>query len=517
VCADATGQQNDATVINEDVVLKEATGGEISVSAPANDDAQAPAPEVADKAAEDRAAENNIGGQAEEDPAESEDSADQQANASRINIFDTEDEEEIQKTWLEKIVTGGPFEMTFGLLIVLNTLSMCVEAEYRGWGTGNALGLPEFSATNASTDKVMEVIELFFGIVFTVELVAKIIALKGKFRHSRWNVFDFTIISIAWIDFFLEVDFFLNPMLLRLVRLVRLLRLLRGLSAFEIFDNLHLMVRGIKAATPVLIWVVVLVFPALACCALGMNYLLVEFMQDTGNELSEREQCFKYFGTFTKAMLSMFEVTFGNWVPVARFLVNAVDAKFAMFFMTYQLVMGIAVLRIIYGVFLHVTFACATSDDETLIAKKKRENKKFAEKMHALFSKFDAEGDGYLSREEFREIAKNPLVKTWLSAMDLEMTDTDLVFDLADGGDNKMNAKEMVFGFSRLKGTARSIDIWALISLVRRCVHEIEKLSNTETKELRELKKIDNILTHQPQLVANLQRPVPQKGDQKSV
>merc|ERR1719247_2162465 len=87
VCDDATGQQNDATVINEDVVLKEATGGEISVSAPANDDAQAPAPEVAEQAAEERAAENNIGGQAEEDPAESEDSEDKQANKPRINIF----------------------------------------------------------------------------------------------------------------------------------------------------------------------------------------------------------------------------------------------------------------------------------------------------------------------------------------------------------------------------------------------------------------------------------------------
>merc|ERR1719272_114207 len=188
----------------------------------------------------------------------------------------------------------------------------------------------------------------------------------------------------------------------------------------------------------------------------------------------------------------MFEVTFSSWVPICRFLYTNVNEKFAIFFIAYQLVMGIAVLRIIYGVFLHVTFACATSDDETVIAKKKRENKKYAERMHALFQKFDASGDGYLTRTEFRQIGQDPRIKNWLSAMDLELHDAELVFDLADDGDGQLSAKEMVYGFSRLKGTARSIDIWALISLVRKSIEKIDKIASTDKDILDTDKLIAN-------------------------
>merc|ERR1712100_954055 len=147
-----------------------------------------------------------------------------------------------------------------------------------------------------------------------------------KFFRSAWNVFDFVIISIMWIDFAVDINLFLNPMLLRLVRLVRLVRLLRGLSAFEVCDTLQLMVRGIKAAIHVVVWVVVLVFPMMACCALGSNYLLEDFMKDEAILKKTRLDCYEYFGTFSKAMISMFEVTFGNWVPICRFMSSNVDS-----------------------------------------------------------------------------------------------------------------------------------------------------------------------------------------------
>merc|ERR1719231_1473328 len=108
-------------------------------------------------------------------------------------------------------------------------------------------------------------------------------------------------------------------------------------------------------------------------------------MDDETKPESDRLQCYEFFGTFTRAMLSMFEATFANWVPICRFLYSKVSQKFALFYMAYKLVVGIAVLRIIYGVFLHVTFACATADDETVVNQKKREIKQYERKMEAFF------------------------------------------------------------------------------------------------------------------------------------
>lgn len=258
-----------------------------------------------------------------------------------------------------------------------------------------------------------------------------------------------------------------------------------------------------------LVWVVVLVFPVMASFALGMNYILVDFMLDETKPPQDRIKCYEYFGTFTKGMLSMFEVTFGSWVPICRFLYSAVDAKFAVFFMTYQMVMGLAVLRIIYGVFIHVTLACAESDDDTAIAKKRRENKKFADKMKALFQKFDDSGDGCLSRAEFAVISQHPAVRTWLSTMELEMSDSDLVFDLADGGDNKMSANELIYGFQRLRGAARSTDIWALISLVRKAMHDSEALQRrVEMREMTEMVKLEQLGKREVEEIQKLRKSV---------
>jgi voltage-gated sodium channel len=430
--------------------------------------------------------------------ADAEDEVDNKEVSRMCHLLNSEDDVEEEKKWLVRLVSSAPFEMAFGLLIVLNTLQMCCEAEYRGLGTGHEIGIAASDPINDTTDTVFRHVEIGFGIVFTAEVVMKLLALRFLFWHSAWNIFDFVVIAIAWFDLMANVDLFLNPMLLRLVRLVRLIRLLRGLSAFEVFDNLHLMVRGIKASTPVLIWVIFLVFPMIACCSLGMNFTLVDYIVDVSKPRDQRLQCYEYFGTFTRSFLSMFEVSFASWVPICRFLYEHVDPKYAIFFMGYQLLMGIAVLRIIYGVFLHVTFACASSDDETVILKKKRENKKYAEKMHALFQKFDASGDGYLTREEFRLIGNDPRIKTWLSAMELELHDAELVFDLADDGDGQLSAKEMVYGFSRLKGTARSIDIWALMSLTKKAMNKLDKVAQVELEMRNEMHDHDKAMLGKP-------------------
>jgi voltage-gated sodium channel len=422
--------------------------------------------------------------EADDQVAEKCEEKDQQADLAVDDTFDMEHiltEAETEKpNVVEKIVSSTAFEMTFALLIVLNTVKMCLEAEIRGWETGHNIGIPGGEVVSSGANTALEVVEMFFSILFTGEIALKFVALRWAFWKSAWNLFDLFIIGISWITKILQFDLPINPMLLRLVRLVRLLRLVRSLSAFEVFDNLNLMVKGIKSGLPVIIWVMVLVFPVLSCCGLGMNYMLVDFMLDEENEMAHRKSCYAYFGTFTKSLLTMFEVTFGSWVPVTRFLFSNVDERFAIFFMLYRLIIGIGVLRVIYGVFLHVTFECATNDEDIVLAQKTREDKRFDQRMRALFHKFDVSGDGVLTRSEFSAILHNPRVKTLLSAMELDIDNPDLVFDLADDGDGQMNAEEMANSFGKLKGSARSMDIWELINLSRKNSAKFDQLLGIE-------------------------------------
>jgi len=49
----------------------------------------------------------------------------------------------------ERFVTSTYFEMTFGILIIVNTMTMCAEAEYQGRDMGHSLGVPHGGLAHA--------------------------------------------------------------------------------------------------------------------------------------------------------------------------------------------------------------------------------------------------------------------------------------------------------------------------------------------------------------------------------
>jgi len=381
----------------------------------------------------------------------------------------------------ERFLSSGPFEMFVGFLIVLNTALMCSDAEYRGWHTGVGLGLPGYEPNNAESDQFFQVAEITFGIIFSVEVLAKILILRNRFC-TAWNIFDLVVVCTAWFEMAADFEFPINPMLLRLARLLRLVKAFKGLSSMELFENLFLMIRGLKAGIPVLLWVIILLLPMLTCNALFMIYMVADFLVDESKPMADRLKCYQYFGTFSNAMVTMFEITFANWATVSRFTYHRVNGRLTVYLMMYKLVMGIAVLRVVYGVYLHVTFACATADDAILVAQKKREDSRQDSKLrgflmrHVFTDGNNAEND-QISREDFIQVFAEPNLKDWLSGiLGLDVDNADLFFDLLDADkDGALCIDEIVAGSLKLKGTARSMDVLALLRLTNEAIRKIEK------------------------------------------
>merc|ERR1719171_1919048 len=95
--------------------------------------------------------------------------------------------------------------------------------------------------------------------------------------------------------------------------------------------------------------------------------LLAPYIVDEEQPLEARKQVFSYFGTFTRATLTMFEVTLANWAPACRLLSNNVSEVYGLVFVLYKLIVGFAVVKVITGVFLHETFKVAQGDDDLMI------------------------------------------------------------------------------------------------------------------------------------------------------
>lgn len=360
-------------------------------------------------------------------------------------------------------VEGPTFEITFGLIIFINALTLAMEMQWRGFDSGYLISYPNCSRPASDTwpwaEDFFKVSEYILGTLFTFELVAKILAQKCHYFYEIWNWVDALIVA-AWLGTVAgQADIGFNPFLLRLLRLVRLLRLLRLIRTISVFDSLYLMTTAIRGSTSVLVWTVLvlaLVEMSLACLIQSLVEDWIRNPQNRGTE--EGELVYMYFGSFARSMLTMYEMTLGNWMPPCRALVENVNEWYMLFFLWHKFVIGFSVVSVITGVFIQETFKVATSDDQIMLNNKERLMKEHEKKMKALFTSADVDGDGNLERGEFVEVMNDGRVRKWLSSMGLDVGDAGTLFDLLHNSDGCITAQDLIRGASRLKGPAKHIE-----------------------------------------------------------
>jgi len=248
------------------------------------------------------------------------------------------------------------------------------------------------------------------------------------------------------------------------------------------------MTTALKGSALILTWACVLLLVLQVLIALLLNQVLYDaYLDETSFSIEERLEVFEYFGTFTRSMLSMFEITLGNWPPVCRLLSEKVSEWFMLLCILHKLVIGFAVVGVINGVFIQETFKVASSDNQIMMRQKERSSNLHEMKMRQLFLEADNDGDGFVSADEWRELVSHPAVQLWLGSMDLDAADADglyeLIHDLDQDGDLTMD--ELIRGVARLKGTARSYDLQMLLRQVLALTDSVDKLKRSVDRKSR--------------------------------
>jgi len=188
-------------------------------------------------------------------------------------------------------------------------------------------------------------------------------------------------------------------------------------------------------------------------------------------------------------MLTMSEVTLANWIVSCRVLVDNVGEAYALFYIAYRCIFCFAVLRVITAVFIAETQRVVSTDDEIAILKKERAREVYIEKMREIFNEIDDSEDGLVSKEEFHQLVTDPIMRNWLSTMDLEVTELETVFKLLDDGDGAIAVDEFIKGVSRMRGQAKAIDVVNLVALTKRMDTRLESIALKMDKKLDHLVK----------------------------
>jgi len=396
-------------------------------------------------------------------------------------------EDEVPKTWSERVenmIHRPWFETLFAFLILLNAIVMACEAQYAGLHLAyeldhfTAAKLPDAEQLWLDAPIAFEFFSWFFGIAFTCELFLKAVGMRREFFCHAWNWID-TALVLLWMSARIGTVLPIDPNILRLARLARLMRLIRLAGTIQGLDSLYLISTSLTSCFEILGWTVALFVLIQATLALFLTNLLTDlYFGNEAFDLKERQSLYTYFGTFTRSMYSFFELTLANWPPIQRLLAENLSEWFMVMGVMHKLTFGFAFVGVINGVFMQETFKVASTDDRVMLRRSERMINTHAKKMTMFFEEADANGSGVIDRAEFKMLVAQPAVSMWLSSMELDAKDGDLLFSLLDDGDGHLTLDEVVRGVAKLKGSARSIDVVQVLK-------ELEKLKASISNDSR--------------------------------
>jgi hypothetical protein len=370
-------------------------------------------------------------------------------------------------SWTLRLVTKPIFEVAVSSVIMANVFIMAAQIQYQGLDIGHQLTYRWYdeSAREAwvGAETAFDVFDYMFGCIYIVELLLKLHAYRLLWLLDPWNYFDALIVGFWLLEKPLK-DVLVLPAdatLLRTARLFKLLRLVKVIKTMQGFDSLYLLITTLKGSLRILGWSCVLLLVVQTLIALVIFFVLSEtYFSDDRYPIEDRRKVFAYFGSFSRAMLSMFEMTLANWPPVCRLLVESVNEAFMIFFILHKLTRGFAVIGGINGVFMQETFKVASTDDSIMLRQKDREVRTYTDKMRRLFMAADESGDGEVDLEEFLKILGDHEIKTWLASMEIPTHNPESLFHLLDSDSTGcLTPEKMVHGALRLRGTAKSFDV----------------------------------------------------------
>jgi hypothetical protein len=356
-------------------------------------------------------------------------------------------------------------EVVTGFLILLNTLVMAVEQQHEGLSLGAELSVYSPSALEGwpLSKPDFELMEKIFAGVFTIELGLHMFAERSKYVKDGYNVIDVVVVLLSDIAAFGPAIWgHFNFQVFRLLRIARLLRLLRLIRRIKGFDALYVMTTAFRCSISILAWSCVLILMIQTLFAMMLTDILRETYLSSDKPIAEQKEVFIYFGTFTRSILSMLELTLANWPPIARMLTENVSEWFAPVCMMHKLVIGFAVVGIINGVFMQETFKVASTDDYIMMRTQQQAGLRHEDNMRKLFALADQDGDGRVNREDVEEAMNDPSVRSWIAAMELDCEDLDRMFALMDaeqGGVGFITKELFVHSMARMKGPARNLDV----------------------------------------------------------
>lgn len=388
----------------------------------------------------------------------------------------------IRSDWhrnMRQTVRGYRWELSFGLLVIFNTLCSSLELQYVGMKTGYNLGYPFSRTVPDWGEGAFTVINDLFLVIFSLEIFIKLVVLRSSFWYVIWDVIDFIVVFLGIALRILEdlIDVGIDPMMLRLVRLIKLIRFLKMFKLAGSLHSMNLILKSVMATKGTLFWSMTLLSMVQWIAGMFVAQMTQQFMADETKDREARWAVYRYYGTFLKTQFTMFEITHVNYAMAARVLVDNISEWWCWFFVAYRCLVAFAFLQVIRSVFIQMTLKVAERDKDLVIHNKRLALQELHAKLGDIFNLLELDGDGAMSFNEFVHQLKQESTKIWLNALDIDVSDPEGLFELLDlKGNGEVSKQEFTYGAAQLRGSAQSRDLFHVQTLVERMEAKLDTL-----------------------------------------
>jgi len=362
-------------------------------------------------------------------------------------------------------------------LICLNTAFLACDMQVKGLNRAHQHNyLKETAPQSSSISDFFKVAEQTFTLIFLVELIIRIAVLQRDFFRI-FNFIDVVAVTVSIVFWAFPAEIIFNPMMIRLVRLIKLGKSMNIVKGVGMVDTLRLLLKCMSASLYTLACSLSLLFVIQCVAGMLISQLVSKYTDDVSNDFKIRLEIFRFYGTFTRSMLTMFEVTLANWSPPCRILVDNVSEWYSALFIVYRCLIGFACLNVINAVFIQQTMRVAQQDKEIMIMQRERAQADNSRKMQEIFHTLDESGDGMISWDEFSKLLTDPSLKMWMSAMDLDIADIKGLWNLLDDGKGHIVVDDFIQGAARVKGPAKGFDMAQVLLNSKRIEEKINLIS----------------------------------------
>jgi len=379
--------------------------------------------------------------------------------------------------WLYRVVHTSAFDMLCAVMIMTNSVLIGITTQYLTVYPEESMG--------------MVVMGHFCSGFFLIELLLRIFTEgRGFFmlpETRSWNMFDAVLVAFSIVEFFLAMNGS-SGTLGQSVKTIKMLRILRLFRVFRFFKDLSLLalmvIDSMKSLMNALAMLVIITYVFAICFTVQASGWL---QYDNNFTVAGSDKLDQHFGNLWKTLYALMQAMLSgiSWGELTNALM-LVDVFTPALFFFYVFFTMLAVLNIITGVFVDNAVETARTQRDYLVQKEMELKEKYVKEMQRLFRQMDEDNSGTVSLEEVKEYFEDPNVRSYFTALGLDPEDSERLFSLLDDdGSGDVGVNEFIDGCLRLKGQARSIDIYALLIQCNRMEIKLKEVLELLPKAFR--------------------------------